>query len=110
MLDEPQPPKNLEVTEVWTDYICLSWQPPEDDGGQELLGYIIEKREFDRPIWVKTNNVPASQKPTAKVTGLFEGSEYFFRIFSVNSIGPSKDPTTTKKSYKARIPYGKLIK
>ena len=105
--DEPPAPTNLQVTGTWSDSISLSWEPPKEDGGQPLLGYLVEKRESDRPVWVKTNSVSVSAKPSIKVAGLFEGSDYFFRVFSVNSVGPSKEPIATTKSHKAKIPFGK---
>lgn len=106
---EPQPPTNIQVTEVWVDKATLTWDAPEDDGGQPLVGYVIEKRESDRPVWVKSSNVPVSGKLSAKIGGLFEGSEYLFRIFSVNSVGVSKTAVYTTKGCKARMPFGMLF-
>ena len=39
--DEPGAPRNLRVTEYWTDYVSLAWDAPESDGGSEITGYII---------------------------------------------------------------------
>ena len=35
-------PKNCTVTNVFHDNCTVNWQPPDDDGGTEITGYIIE--------------------------------------------------------------------
>lgn len=40
-LEPPDPPVNLEVVEVGSRSVKLSWQPPFD-GHSKLLGYIVE--------------------------------------------------------------------
>ena len=57
--DEPDAPRNLHVTEYWTDFISLAWEAPENDGGSPITGYIIEKRDAMRTMWVKATTVGA---------------------------------------------------
>lgn len=42
--DKPKCPQNLEVKEVTKEYVILTWNAPEDNGGTEILNYVIEKR------------------------------------------------------------------
>ena len=35
-------PKNCTVSNVFHDNCVVNWQPPDDDGGTEITGYIVE--------------------------------------------------------------------
>ena len=46
VVDRPDPPVGPVVyTNLDRDTIKLEWQPPEDDGGAEITGYVIERCE-----------------------------------------------------------------
>ena len=38
----PLQPKNCTVSNVFHDNCVVNWQPPDDDGGTEITGYIVE--------------------------------------------------------------------
>ena len=44
-IDKPSKPTNLRVTDVWKDYIGVSWEPPLKDGGSPVTGYTLEQRD-----------------------------------------------------------------
>ena len=44
-VDKPSKPLNLRVTDIWKDYITITWEEPESDGGCPLTGYVIEQRD-----------------------------------------------------------------
>jgi len=48
--DEPGHPHCEGAT---TDSITLSWEPPTNDGGKPVKGYIVEKREHGSELWTK---------------------------------------------------------
>ena len=55
--DIPKPPKGpLEIKDVYANSCVLSWEPPEDDGGQPLKNYVIEKRDASRTSWSVVND------------------------------------------------------
>lgn len=41
VLDVPGPPLNIEVLDWDKDYVDLSWEAPQKDGGAPILKYII---------------------------------------------------------------------
>lgn len=51
--DKPTPPKGpLEVKNVFEDNCILEWQPPDDDGGEPIECYEIEKMDSATGRWV----------------------------------------------------------
>lgn len=36
--DEPGEPENLQASDIHGDHLKLSWLPPSDNGGAEILG------------------------------------------------------------------------
>ena len=55
--DPPSPPGVPSVKEVGGDFVNLSWDRPERDGGARIQGYWIEKREVGSSAWQKVNQV-----------------------------------------------------
>ena len=102
--DKPSSPQNLEVKEIQSDHVVLKWEAPETDGGSSVTNFVVEKRDVNKTAWFTAGNVDGSTL-TYKVTKLFEGTDYLFRVFAENKIGLS-DPTTTKEPVTAKMPYG----
>ena len=52
-LDKPGKPKGpLKVSDVKADQVKLAWQPPEDDGGEPIDHYVIERMDTETGRWV----------------------------------------------------------
>jgi fibronectin type 3 domain-containing protein len=83
----PSPPKIIN-TKTGDGYIYISWQAPEDNGGSEVIEYIIyrgEDRDEGNPlIRVKAPNQYYND------TNVFNNNEYFYYIISKNEVGESK--------------------
>ena len=45
------------VDEVRADYVKLSWEPPEDDGGTPIVKYIIRLLDLDYNEWINACEV-----------------------------------------------------
>lgn len=98
-LDEPGKPGTPEATDWDKDHVDLKWDPPANDGGAPITGYIIEKKDkFGE--WEKAAEVPGDAN-TATVAKLIEGQSYEFRVKAVNKAGPG-EPSDASKAIVAK--------
>nr|XP_029716085.1 twitchin isoform X7 [Aedes albopictus] len=91
----------LKVSDVTAEGCKLAWLPPEDDGGEPVQAYVVERMDVDSGRWIQ---VCESRFPEADVSGLQEGKDYMFRVKAVNSEGES-EPLETDTSTRAKNPY-----
>ncbi|AWP08682.1 putative titin-like [Scophthalmus maximus] len=86
VLDKPGPPAGpLEVSGLSAEKCTLSWGPPHETGGAEIIHYIVEKCETSRVAW--TLMYGDMMATTCKITKLLKGNEYLFRVRAVNKYG-----------------------
>lgn len=81
--------------------ISLSWNPPDDNGGGDITGYIVEVSEAGTDSW---RQVPGyCPKCAFTVKGLTEGKQYVFRVRAENIYGVSEPlegkPVTAKSPF-----------
>ena len=95
----PSAPSNLEAGVVTRDSIVLTWERPEDNGGAEIEGYILEKRDKDGIRWMKCNKKRLNDL-RFRCTGLTEGHSYEFRVSAENAAGVGK-PSAPSEYIKA---------
>lgn len=55
--DVPGPPKELKVTDVTRSTMRLIWKLPDNDGGERIKSYFIEKKSLTDKAWTKVNIV-----------------------------------------------------
>ena len=101
----PAPPSSLRYTKVRRDSVTLEWEPPEHDGGSELTGYLIEKRDIRKDRWSFVHKVPHTQRQF-EVGGLLTGQEYMFRVRPVNRMGLG-EAIQPEEPVKVATPYSK---
>lgn len=101
----PNPPEGpLEYDDIQARSVRVSWRPPTDDGGADILGYIVERREVPKTAWY---TVDSRVKGTSLVVkGLKENVEYHFRVSAENHFGISK----SLKSEEPAVPKTPLSK
>uniref|UniRef100_A0A8D3DA97 Titin-like n=1 Tax=Scophthalmus maximus TaxID=52904 RepID=A0A8D3DA97_SCOMX len=88
ILDKPGPPTGpVKIEEVSSNYVNLSWEPPEYTGGCQINNYIVEKRDTTTTAWQIVSATIA--RTTIKVTNLKTGVEYQFRVSAENRYGKS---------------------
>lgn len=81
----PGPPKDLKITDITRSTCRLTWKPPDNDGGERIKSYYIEKKTVEGKAWTKVNPACASQ--SLVVPDLVEGQDYLFRIRAENRFG-----------------------
>jgi titin len=97
--DKPEGP--LLVSNVTANSASVAWKRPLSDGGSPITGYLIKRRDINRPVWVKCGRVNADTFK-ANIRDLVEGCQYAVQIFAENSEGlsaslDSDEPITPKR-------------
>uniref|UniRef100_A0A8D2JBA5 Titin n=1 Tax=Varanus komodoensis TaxID=61221 RepID=A0A8D2JBA5_VARKO len=77
--ERPLPPGKITLLDVTRNSVSLTWEKPEHDGGSRILGYIVEMQSKGSDRWATCANVKVTE---ATITGLIQGEEYSFRVFS----------------------------
>ena len=103
--DVPGPPGIPDISDIDSTKMTLTWTPPKDNGGADILGYVIEKCEHDRKRWVKAHKEDMVTDLTYVVRDLQEGFKYMFRVSAENIAGVGESSEATPPT-KARPPYG----
>lgn len=95
-----------EAYDKTKDTVSLKWKMPRHDGRGRILGYLVEYQNPGSVEWKPANETP-EQCPDLHyvVTGLTDGQEYTFRIFTVNAAGKS-DPAYVKETIKVHDRLG----
>lgn len=65
------------MSDVFEDRMTLDWKPPDDDGGEPIDHYEIERMDERDGIWLP---VGKSNDPHFVADGLKKGSTYQFRV------------------------------
>ena len=91
------------MTEITKDSASLSWDEPESDGGSPITSYLIEKQDVSKTAWISAGHSDAKK---TKISKLFEGTTYNFRVAAENKIGVGEF-ATTDDSYTAKLPFSK---
>lgn len=102
VLSKPSKPEGpLEVSDVNKNGCKLAWKPPQDDGGEPLDGYLVEKLDPDTGSWIP---IGKTMIPEMTVTGLTSGKDYSFRVKAINKEGES-EPLQTLAPITAKDPF-----
>uniref|UniRef100_A0A670Z0H9 Myosin binding protein C3 n=1 Tax=Pseudonaja textilis TaxID=8673 RepID=A0A670Z0H9_PSETE len=89
VIDIPDPPEAPKITDVGEDNCIVQWQPPKYDGGQPILGYILERKKKKSYRWMRLN-FDLLKDLTYEAKRMIEGVVYEMRIYAVNSVGMSQ--------------------
>jgi len=89
------------------DYVTLSWIAPEHDRDSPILGYVVEKRDSMMNMWSQAAKVDKDTL-NIKVTNLFEGQNYLFRVAAENQCGRGAYVELAKPVL-TKLPFGKYF-
>ncbi|RUS90387.1 hypothetical protein EGW08_001882, partial [Elysia chlorotica] len=106
ILDKPSAPEGpIAVSSLTKDSATLTWKPPKDDGGSDVIAYVVERRDAKRNVWTKVMTLDAVTLDY-KATGLVVGNSYYFRITAENEVGQS-EPLETSAAVTPKSPFDK---
>lgn len=92
---KPDAPSIPRITDTHKDSISLAWTRAVEDGGADVIGYILEMQELGTEEWIKTHekNLRVTEHT---VIGLTTSKKYRFRVaaVNVNGAGDFSDPCT----------------
>jgi len=89
----PQPPTGLTATGALLK-INLSWNPPSNDGGSPITGYMIEKSTDNGNTWFTIQSNTGSTAATYSDSNVVPLVTYTYRVSSINSAGISNPSNT----------------
>ncbi len=104
---QPSEPRNVQATAISGTEVALSWEPPINSGGYDILsyyvaGYIANKEQDetnqDDSKYI-TCDIRINDDNTAVISGLENGTTYEFEVFAVTEsntgyVGLSNEVTT----------------
>uniref|UniRef100_A0A3Q2NTV9 Titin n=1 Tax=Fundulus heteroclitus TaxID=8078 RepID=A0A3Q2NTV9_FUNHE len=85
----PGPPGTPSVVAFTKDSITIGWNEPVSDGGNEVIGYHVERKERSGIIWHRISNSLVKGN-IFKSSGLEDGVAYEFRVLAENMAGIGK--------------------
>ena len=101
----PKKPEKIKSSSTEESVVDLSWSKPNDHGGKEILGYVVEYKESTSSEWSKKTS--QSVITELRIDGLKSGCEYEFRVRAQNAVGNSGASEVIRQVAR-RIQYGKL--
>jgi len=103
----PSSVRNLSVVKYNKDYVDLSWQCAQTDGGSPIVQYIVEKCDVTSVVGAvfRVCGTVAGSELSIRVAELVEGNSYLFRVSAKNRVGRGP-PAMLTEPVVARLPIG----
>ena len=100
----PAAVRSLSVTPAATGQLRLAWLAPASNGGSAITDYLIQRSPNGTTGWVTiTDGVSTATAFT--VTGLRNGTRYYFRVYPRNAAGYGPASTSSARSrVRCRLP------
>ena len=105
MVTVPSEPTVLSATSHVNAQSVLTWTAPVRNGGSPITDYVVQystSATFASAVTTFTDGVNASTGAT--VTGLTNGTTYYFRVAAVNSVGTGAYSTISAGAVPSTVP------
>ncbi|XP_075403797.1 myosin-binding protein C, cardiac-type [Tenrec ecaudatus] len=89
VIDVPDAPAAPKISNVGEDSCTVQWEPPAYDGGQPVLGYILERKKKKSYRWMRLN-FDLLRDLSLEARRMIEGVAYEMRVYAVNAVGMSR--------------------
>ncbi|XP_029064641.1 myosin-binding protein C, cardiac-type isoform X1 [Monodon monoceros] len=89
VIDVPDAPAAPNISNVGEDSCTVRWEPPAYDGGQPVLGYILERKKKKSYRWMRLN-FDLLRELSHEARSMIEGVVYEMRVYAVNAVGMSR--------------------
>ncbi|XP_045146876.1 myosin-binding protein C, cardiac-type isoform X1 [Echinops telfairi] len=89
VIDVPDAPAAPKISNVGEDSCTVQWEPPAYDGGQPVLGYILERKKKKSYRWMRLN-FDLLRDLSLEARRMIEGVPYEMRVYAVNAVGMSR--------------------
>lgn len=104
VIDVPDAPAAPTISNVGEDSCTVQWTPPACDGGQPVLGYILERKKKKSYRWMRLN-FDLLKELSHEARRMIEGVAYEMRVYAVNAVGMSR-PSPASQSFMPIGPPG----
>ena len=99
----PGAPTGLTAASNQNTQSTLSWTAPTSDGGLAITDYVVQY-STDQSAWTTFTHLPSASQ-TITVTGLINGTPYYFQVAAVNANPNSPGPySTTANATPSTVP------
>lgn len=97
----------IDISNLKSDSVTLTWRPPSNDGGSPVTGYNVEYRDVRTPTWLKAGSVDAETTIWTQ-NKLLDDTEYMFKVTAFNKMGEST-ALETDTLVKPQKPLGEVV-
>ena len=87
--DPPSAPMMPEIGNITPSSVDVTWKAPSSDGGSQITGYVVEKREGPFARWTVAKQANHMEN-WCVISNLVENQEYEFRVIAENKSGLGK--------------------
>ena len=85
----PEPPTDLTATTTLQGQINLTWNAPEDNGGNTITGYRVERSPNGTTNWAVLEQDTGETDTSYNDTTVPPATTRYYRVSAINSQGPS---------------------
>lgn len=98
----PSAPHSLVASAISTTQINLWWNPPDNDGGRSVTGYVLYSSDDGGGSWNVIGNL--TDERTFSHRDLKPGRRYQYRVRAVNAVGAGPYSSISEATTKADVP------